>query len=233
MQPIEKFANLPILTLPGKWTITTKSTIAQIQQVLGTIQEDAANANAIPVVVGMDVEWNVDLTPGYSQQGKPAIIAIAYQSQIYILQIAEFLKQGNLPVALKNFLLNPNILKVGQNIGSDLKHLQNATNVDLSSTNFLDIAQLAKARQVIKIATTSLAELSALVLKHCMDKDQSIRVSTQWEAKILSEEQKEYVAVDAFAHLTIYQKLIEVPEPGELPETPYSWTFGFCISRRW
>src|SRR6266487_6982945 len=53
-----------------------------------------------------------------------------------------------------------------------------------------------------------------------MDKDESIRVSTEWEAKTLSEKQKEYVALDAFAHLAVYTRLQDVPEPGELPENP-------------
>ena len=220
VQPIEKFSNLPLLTLPAKWTITTRSSAAQIQQVLGTIQEDAANANTTPLVVGLDVEWNVNMVPGHSTQGKPAVVAIAYQTQVYILPIAEFVNQGSLPFALKNFLLNPNILKVGRNIASDLKCLQHAANMDVSFSGFVDIAQVAKAQQVTKTAAIGLADLSAIVLKHHMDKDQAIRVSTQWEAKILSEEQKEYVALDAYAHLAIYVKLKEVPEVGELPESP-------------
>jgi len=146
VQPIDKFAHLPILKLPGKWTYTVKSTAAQIQQVLGTIQEDAANSHPVPIVVGLDVEWNVDLTPGHSQQGKPAVVAIAYKTRIFILQIAELLRGGSFPVALKNFLLNPNIIKVGRNIGNDLKRLQQAANIDTSFPNFLDIAHLAKAR---------------------------------------------------------------------------------------
>jgi len=220
VQPIDKFSHLPRLTLPGEWQVTTKSTAAQIQQVLGTIQEDAANADGVPTVVGMDVEWNVDLTPGQSSQGKPAVVAIAYKTRIYILQIAEILRGGSFPTALKNFLLNPNILKVGRNIGSDLKRLQHVANNDTPFPNFIDIAQLAKARRVTKTATLSLAELVAVVLGFRMDKDQDVRVSTEWEAKNLSEKQKNYVSVDAFAHLTIYNRLQEIPEPGELPEKP-------------
>ena len=111
VHPIDKFANLSILTLPEKWVVTTKSTVVQIQQVLGIIQEDAANGE-ISIVVGLDVEWNVDLTPGHSWQGKPAIVAIAYGTRVYILQIAEILR-GSFPTILKNFLMDPNILKVG------------------------------------------------------------------------------------------------------------------------
>jgi hypothetical protein len=66
VQPIDKFAHLPSLTLPEKWTIIVKSTIAQIQQVLGIIQEDVTNTTD-QIVVGLDVEWNVDITPGQSR----------------------------------------------------------------------------------------------------------------------------------------------------------------------
>jgi len=219
VQPIDKFAHLPCLVLPDKWTVTVKSTAAQIQQVVGIIQEDVANTS-IQIVVGLDVEWNVDITPGQSWQGKPAVVAIAYGTRVYILQIAEILRGGSFPIALKNFLMNPNILKVGRNIGSDMKRLQQAANINTQFCNFLDVAQLAKARRITKTATTSLAELVAVVLGFHMNKDEDIRISTEWEAKTLSEQQKEYVALDAFAHLALYQKLQEVPEPGQLPEQP-------------
>ena len=78
VQPINKFSHLPILTLPGKWTIVVKSTATQIQQVLGVIRDDVANMSTKSIVVGLDVEWNVDLTPGHSWQGKSAVVAIAY-----------------------------------------------------------------------------------------------------------------------------------------------------------
>jgi len=53
-----------------------------------------------------------------------------------------------------------------------------------------------------------------------MDKDEDICISMEWDAKNLSEKQKKYIALDAFAHLSIYQWFQEVPEPGELPEHP-------------
>ena len=139
---------------------------------------------------------------------------------MYILQIAEILRGGNFPIALKNFLLNPNILKVGHNIGSDLKRLQHEANIETPFSNFLDVARLAKARGVIKTATISLAELAAIVLKLQMNKDQDICVSTQWDVKDLSEEQKEYVALDAYASLAIYERLQDVPEPGDISAEP-------------
>jgi hypothetical protein len=79
---------------------------------VGIIQEDVANTS-IQIVVGLDVEWNVDITPGQSWQGKPAVVVIAYGTQVYILQIAEILRGGSFPIALKNLLMSPNIVKVG------------------------------------------------------------------------------------------------------------------------
>jgi hypothetical protein len=89
----------------------------------------------------------------------------------------------NAPYPAFSLINDPNILKVGQNNGSDLKHLQQAAHINTPFGHFLDIAQLAKSRRVTKTATTSLAELVAIVLRCCMDKDEDIHISTEWDAK--------------------------------------------------
>ena len=222
IHPIDKYSSLPIFTLSGKAALVVKSTGTQIQQALGTIIEDAANSNSKPIVVGFDVKWNVDLTPGQFHIGKPAVIAIAYGSRIYILQIAQLIHTGHFPVVLKNFLMYPDILKVGRGIGGDMKHLQQAAQVDNVFTSYIDIAQLAKARRVSKTATSSLNDLCALVLHHRLDKDPDIRVSTKWENKELSKEQKQYIAIDALVSYQIYETLKAIPLPGPLPDIPHA-----------
>ena len=54
-----------------------------------TILEDVPE-NEGCVVVGFDSEWNVELASNgrVQQQGKMAIIQIAYESRVYILQVS-------------------------------------------------------------------------------------------------------------------------------------------------
>ena len=227
VQPVDKFAKLPILSLPPKMVILTKSSPSQIQNALGPIQEMLANTEGNKIEVGIDVKWNVDLTAVPSKQGKPAIVTVVYKTHVYILQVAQFLHAGECPLALKNFLADPNVIKVGRAIKSDLKRLQDATNVHNQFPGAVDVAQVAKTCHVTKNGQTSLAELSALVLHHRMDSYHDLRVSNEWDSKDLSEEQKTCTALDAYASLSIYEKLQAVPIPGNIPEAPHA---GFSVS---
>ena len=73
VQPVDKYAKLPLFTMPREVAIHVKSTAAQIQTALATIQEQLVH---LPVdeqiVVGLDLEWNVDVTPGHARQGRTA-----------------------------------------------------------------------------------------------------------------------------------------------------------------
>jgi hypothetical protein len=92
------------------------------------------------------------------------------------------LHNGQFPVALKNFLNEPHITKVGRSIENDLKHLQAEAKLSSQFPNYVELAHLAKKHQVVPNATVGLAELPALVLNHRMNKDEDIRVSNQWES---------------------------------------------------
>ncbi|KAJ3725737.1 hypothetical protein C8R42DRAFT_574618, partial [Lentinula raphanica] len=120
--------------------------------------------------------------------------------------------------ALRQVLMNPRIIKVGRNIGADLKYLERS--VSASSNSFvgaLDLAKLAKERLVVKRATIGLADLCACTLGKRLNKNVSDRISTLWENETLSEEQVRYAALDAYASLRIYEYLISVPTPLPLP----------------
>ncbi|EDR06924.1 uncharacterized protein LACBIDRAFT_328290 [Laccaria bicolor S238N-H82] len=113
--------------------------------------------------------------PGNSKQGKTAVVAISFESHIFVLQISQYTKAGKLPVAIKNILAAPN-------------------------------------------ARVSLTELSALVLGFKLNKDDAIRVSTEWENINLSQDQIMYIAQDAHASKCIYEKLVQLEKYGNVPQ---------------
>jgi len=90
--PIEKYSNLEPLVVPPDIQVFLKNTRPSINDALSTILDDLPSANlenAAPLVVGFDSEWNVEVSPNGNvyHRGKTAVVQIAYQTRIYILQV--------------------------------------------------------------------------------------------------------------------------------------------------
>lgn len=88
--PIEKYGNLEEFKLPPPPVveILPKDTPLSIDDAMRSILEDVPLNNGF-LVVGFDAEWNIELSPrgNVVQRGKTAIIQIAYQNRVYILQV--------------------------------------------------------------------------------------------------------------------------------------------------
>jgi len=217
--PVDKYAKLPLLNLPLNVKIHIKSNATQMMAALACIQE---KLDLIPeddkLMIGFDMEWNVDLTPGQYKNEATAVVAIAFENHIFILQIASFTKLKKIPPALKNILVQPRILKAGRGIQSDLKRLQRETGIKEEFLGGVDLAAFAKKCHTAPNAKVGLAELSALVLNHRLEKNEAIRISTEWDNNNLSNEQIKYAALDAYASQAIYNRLIEIEKFGKIPE---------------
>src|SRR6266545_3637923 len=100
-------------------------------------------------------------------------------------------------------LCNPHIKKVGQMVSSDLCQ---AVQSPFTYVGALDLAVYAKYWQVISNAKCGLADLCALVLRKCPNKNVSERMSTVWEQTDLSVEQQHYAACDAYVPLLIFHQ---------------------------
>jgi hypothetical protein len=91
----------------------------------------------------------------------------------------------------------------------------------------VELAALAKKKGAISDAWAGLADICAAVLHEKLDKATAVRVSTEWDNSELSNEQKEYAALDALASLKIYHRLAQVPTSDKIsdeaiPGTPVS-----------
>ncbi|KAF6758767.1 hypothetical protein DFP72DRAFT_1167168 [Ephemerocybe angulata] len=219
--PVEKYAHLEELDIPDGMTIQPpKKEASAINGAIEVIMDGLANDGLGEVVVGFDCEWNVEVTANGRVQhsGKVAIIQLAYEKQIYTLQITDLVAHCSLPAQLRAFLTNPRILKAGRNVGHDLRLLEQAFNEPTRSfVGALDLATYAKQRCVISSTkSTSLSDLTALILHKRLNKNVPERVSTCWESDSLSGRQITYAARDAFACLRIWQELSKF----EIPEAP-------------
>ncbi|KAJ7894671.1 hypothetical protein B0H14DRAFT_3646418 [Mycena olivaceomarginata] len=98
--------NIPTL-MPSKYPTISTSTWSE------DLSDDEFNGDKL--ILFLDSEWNVEISDrGY----------LAYKDQIYVIQFGQMLAGNGLPVQLKNILLNPHILKVGQAVSGDLKYLR-------------------------------------------------------------------------------------------------------------
>jgi len=218
--PVENHVGLKAVTRPQDVHIYVQSSASGIESVLAkiTVDLDMENDKA-HIVVGFDAEWNVDLTYGGAPQ-PTAIIQIAYKKRIDIFQISQF--KGKLPIALQNFLANPQILKAGRNVTQDLKRLQKECKYPVSFIGAVELATMAKQKGFISDARIGLADLCAKVLHAKLDKTSPVRLDSKWDAIQLSAEQIEYAALDAWVSLEIYHRLAQTIPSSSTPGTAVS-----------
>ncbi|KAG6875262.1 hypothetical protein C0992_004529 [Termitomyces sp. T32_za158] len=225
--PVEKYAELNPFTLPGHINVSVKKSERAIEDAMCTILDLLSdNDTTSSIVIGLDAEWNIETSEsGYiTGRGQTAIIQIALDSNIFILQVGLMLAGKHLPLLLRQVLANPYIIKVGRGITADLKYLEQACQSSVPFQGALDLAQFAKDRLVVSTARCSLADLCATVLHQRLNKNITQRLSTAWEDEDLTPQQIQYAALDAFASLQIYNSLQKIAVPSPLPEKPLAGT---------
>ncbi|KAG6835921.1 hypothetical protein H0H93_013330 [Arthromyces matolae] len=213
--PIEKHSHLNELQIPDKIEISIKQSSTAIDDAMRTIIESLPDDETGSVVIGLDAEWNVEVSQhGYvTGRGQTAILQIAHGTNIFILQVGHILAGNQLPSILKQVLANPRIIKVGRCVTGDLKYLQQACGSQIPFVGGLDIGKLAKDRLLVSTARTSLADLCATILKRRLNKNTPVRISSTWDSHDLTEDQIRYAAVDAHASLSVYNPVISIPSP--------------------
>ena len=109
---VDKWSHLPLLQLPtdGSVTINVADTIEKIENAINSYFYQPTPDEHQVIEVAVDTEWNVDITqkgPSTSfVSGKTAVIAIAQDNNINILQIKDLVAQGRLSNMLESFSPN-------------------------------------------------------------------------------------------------------------------------------
>ena len=87
--PVEKYSNLEPFALPEDVQVDVRDNESAINAALSTIINDLpTEASAPDLVIGFDAEWNVGVSDsGVFTRGEIAIIQIAYEKRVYILQV--------------------------------------------------------------------------------------------------------------------------------------------------
>lgn len=146
-------------------------------------------------VIGFDTETRPSFKRGQSYN--VALIQLSTPEKCYLFRTNLI----GYPKELMRVFEDPNILKVGLSIRDDFHNLRKVNNIEPQS--FIDLQSFVKS---YKISDNSLSRLYAILFGKRISKSQRL---TNWEANPLSEAQKIYAALDAFACIKIYKYLKE------------------------
>ena len=147
-------------------------------------------------VIGFDTETRPSFKKG--RKNKIALLQLAGNEMVWILRVNLL----GLPDEIIDILSNPEITKVGVAIRDDLKGLQEYKK--FNPEGFVDLADYTNK---FSIKDNGLRKLAAIILGVKISKSQQI---SNWEQHILTDKQKQYAAIDAWACLEIYKELIQV-----------------------
>jgi ribonuclease D len=143
--------------------------------------------------IGFDTETRPNFRKG--NLNIVALIQLSTQDQCFLFRLN---KIGFTP-SLINLLSNPDVLKIGLSLRDDYTSMNRR--LEFKPQGFIDLQKV-----VIKydIADISLQKIYALLFQKKISKSQRL---SNWEAEALSEAQKKYAALDAWACLKIYENL--------------------------
>ncbi|KAI3744253.1 hypothetical protein L1987_57330 [Smallanthus sonchifolius] len=177
-------------------TVTNTATITK--QWVDAILLD--HANNPMVVVGLDVEWRPH--PIRFMSNKSATLQLCIDTKCLILQL---FYMDEIPETLKSFLLNPVFTFVGIEVEDDILKLKNEYGLDCSKS--ADIRSAAMEKWPGRFRRPGLKDLAMDVLGLHMKKPKHVCMSN-WEARVLNENQVEYACIDAYASYKIGHKVL-------------------------
>ncbi|HSI77213.1 MAG TPA: 3'-5' exonuclease [Lunatimonas sp.] len=146
--------------------------------------------------IGFDTETRPAFRRGVSYD--VALIQLATVDTAYLIRINKI----GFPREVKRILENPDIVKIGAAVRDDLKGLKKLSPT-FKPSSFFDLNEELKKVGFLNVGVRN---LSAMVLGIRISKSEQV---SNWEADRLTEKQELYAATDAWACLSIFQKLLE------------------------
>lgn len=144
-------------------------------------------------IVGFDTETRPSFRKG--RVNKVALMQLATDDFCFLFRLNII----GISDSLKDFLENPDIIKIGLSIHDDFEAIRRSRSIE--PQGFIDLQNYVKQ---FNIADMSLQKIYAIVFGQCISKGQRL---TNWDAPILTEHQQSYAAIDAKACLKLYRYL--------------------------
>ena len=179
----EQLSQFPVEEFPGK--------IFVIQTIEAS--EEAVSYLSKFKLLGFDTETRPAFKKGSVHS--VALIQLSTEDSCFLFRLNKI----GFPSCLINLLSNPDILKVGLSLRDDFQSM--SRRMEFTPSGFIDLQKI-----VIKynIADMSLQKIYALLFNKKISKSQRL---SNWENETLSESQKKYASLDAWACLKIYAEL--------------------------
>ncbi|KAI3850602.1 hypothetical protein MKX03_011421 [Papaver bracteatum] len=157
------------------------------------------------VSLGFDIEWKPTFRKG-GKTGKAAVMQICGDPGLcYVMHI----HHSGIPPVLQSLLEDPTSVKVGVAIGGDAVKIFKDYNVCVKSLE--DLSDLANIKLGGLPKMWGLRSLAETLVHKQIKKPGNTRLGN-WETYVLSKQQLEYAALDAFASWHLYQVLKSLPD---------------------
>lgn len=141
-------------------------------------------------VIGFDTETRPSFKRG--QMHKIALMQLSTPNECFLFR----LNQIGMPTVLHEFVCDSSRLKVGLSVHDDFKMLKRS--FDIEPAGFEDVQELAQQNCIVDI---SLQKIFAILFGERISKSQQL---SNWEAETLTDAQKRYAAIDAWACIKIH-----------------------------
>lgn len=178
--------SLPLVTFPGKIIV-----------VLNEYEADRAVEYLLSCdVLGVDTETRPAFRKGNNH--KVALLQVATSKECFLFRLNHL----GLPKSLLRLLSNKQVPMVGLSWHDDLMSLHRREQFEPGW--FIDIQDIIGN---LGIVDKSLQKLYANLFGEKISKRQRL---TNWEADVLTERQKEYAAIDAWACIKLYDEIMKL-----------------------
>ena len=174
---------MPQVTFHGRIHII--DSISQVKSAVTALRTSA--------IAGFDTETRPSFKRG--EHHRVALLQLSTESDAFLIR----LNKTGIPTPLKQYLEDPEIIKVGLSTIDDFHQL--ASICDIHPAGFVELQELVKR---YNISDMSLQKIYAILFQHKISKGQQL---TNWENPTLTEAQQQYAAIDAWACLRIYRYL--------------------------
>lgn len=144
---------------------------------------------------GFDTETKPSFKKGVSHH--VSLMQISNEKKCFLIR----LHQTGFSKALKAWIEDPEIQKIGLSLKDDIRELNKL--LHLRPKGFIDLQNIVGEFGINEL---SLKKVAAIVVGGKISKKQRL---TNWETKILNEAQQTYAATDAWACLHIYNELMK------------------------
>lgn len=179
----EELSGLPQEVFPGRIIIIQSETEA----------EKAASYLEKFSAIGFDTETRPAFRKGVSHQ--IALMQLSTDETCFLFRLNVI----GLPDCLANILVNPAIKKIGLSLKDDFSAIYKRK--PITPSNFIELQSFVKN---YGIEDNGLQRIYGILFEKRISKGQRL---SNWEADALSEAQKMYAAIDAWACLRIFNEL--------------------------